>query len=96
MGDEYFEESSDLVTVCVGVTGWLNSARDWWIAEDDYRVNGEVWRVHKFDADPFPSRPHAHCVSGAKRFVGRKLHLGTRELFIGHQSTGDHLTANAI
>lgn len=24
------------------------------------KVNGEVWTIHKYDADPFPSDPHAH------------------------------------
>lgn len=24
------------------------------------RVRGEVWTIHKYDADPFPSNPHAH------------------------------------
>tara|TARA_R110002072_G_scaffold82384_1_gene187768 strand:+ start:77 stop:472 length:396 start_codon:yes stop_codon:yes gene_type:complete len=54
--------------------------------EKDYKVNGEIWQVHKGDADPFPSRPHAHCVGGRDRFVGLKLHLGTRELFHGSKS----------
>lgn len=49
---------------------------------------GEVWRVHKGDADPFPSRPHAHCVGGAKRFVGCKLHLGTAQLYSGRDALG--------
>jgi hypothetical protein len=49
------------------------------ILEEDYRIKGEVWRVHKGDADPYPSKPHAHCVGGAKRFVGLTLHLGTGE-----------------
>ncbi len=24
------------------------------------KVKGEVWTIHKYDADPFPSNPHAH------------------------------------
>jgi hypothetical protein len=51
------------------------------LVQKDYRVAGEVWRVHKNDPDPFPSRPHAHCIGGAARFIGLKLHLGTRQLF---------------
>ena len=68
------------ISVCVGVSRWTDvngSLR----LEEDYRVGGEVWRVHKNDPDPFPSRPHAHCVGGSNRFVGCKLHLGTRQLF---------------
>lgn len=22
---------------------------------------GQIWVVHRYDADPFPSNPHAHC-----------------------------------
>jgi hypothetical protein len=56
--------------------------------EKDYRVKGEVWRVYKTDADPFPSTPHAHCITGAKRFVGCTLHLGTGELYRGREPVG--------
>lgn len=48
---------------------------------EDYRVGGEVWRVYKTDPDPYPSRPHAHCIGGNRRLIGCKLHLGTRQLF---------------
>ena len=59
--------------------------------EKDYRVAGEVWRVHKSDADPFPSSPHAHCISGAKRYEGCTIHLGTGELFKGRRSLGKRM-----
>jgi hypothetical protein len=52
----------------------------YWL-EKDYRVGGEVWSVHKNDPDPYPSRPHANCIGGRQRFIGCKLHLGTRQLF---------------
>jgi len=55
------------------------------VRADDYRVSGVVWRVHQGDADPFPSRPHAHCVGGAKKFLGCKLHLGTARLYRGKE-----------
>jgi len=61
------------------------------IIETDYRVKGEVWRVHKSDADPYPSSPHAHCIAGAKRFVGLTLHLGTAELFDGRKALGRYM-----
>ena len=25
-----------------------------------FKVNGLIWIIHKYDADPFPSNPHAH------------------------------------
>lgn len=44
--------------------------------EQIVKVKGERWEIHKFDADPFPSNPHAHNLDS-----GLKLHLGTGELF---------------
>lgn len=83
-------DSSAHVDATVGVTEWI-TAEGWGILEEDYRVKGEVWRVHKTDADPYPSKPHAHCIAGAKRFVGRTLHLGTAELYDGRKALGRYL-----
>jgi hypothetical protein len=44
--------------------------------EETIRSNGEVWRIHKNDQDPFPSNPHAHNLQS-----GYKLHLGTGMLY---------------
>jgi hypothetical protein len=61
----------------------------------DYRVKGGVWRVHKGDADPFPSNPHAHCIGG--RYAGLKLHLGNGRLFMGATTTtGQRLNNKAF
>ncbi len=38
---------------------------------------GLIWVVHKYDADPFPSIPHAHQIDN--RF---KLHLGTGKIYL--------------
>lgn len=74
--------------------GWIElvDTKGRYLAEKDYRVSGEVWRVHKGDADPFPSRPHAHCVGGAKRYIGCTVHLGTGELFRSATGTGLYLS----
>jgi hypothetical protein len=80
MDEGVVEVSEGYISVCCGVCFWTN-AKGLMILEEDYRVGGEVWRVHKSDADPYPSRPHAHCIDGCRRFVGCKLHLGTRQLF---------------
>lgn len=74
-------DADDYIDLCVGSIEPDDHADNY--RADDYRVSGEVWRVHKGDADPFPSRPHAHCIAGAKRFVGCKLHLGTAQLYKG-------------
>src|SRR5260370_13521319 len=31
------------------------------LTEAEVKLDGEKWTVHKYDADPFPSNPHAHC-----------------------------------
>lgn len=46
------------------------------LTEKTVKLKGEIWRIHKYDADPFPSSPHAHNLE-----TGLKLHLGTGELF---------------
>lgn len=40
------------------------------------KMDGHIWRIHKNDADPFPSKPHAHLVGSTL-----KLHLGNGELY---------------
>jgi hypothetical protein len=84
MGEESFgaivEDTDEFVVVDVGVAVWrLADGR--FILEEDFTVDGEKWRVHKHDADPYPSNPHAHCIAGSRRFIGCKLHLGTGALF---------------
>ena len=45
------------------------------LTEQTVRTKGEVWRIHKNDADPFPSNPHAH--NYPKNLVA---HLGNGDL----------------
>lgn len=90
---EYVEETPEYVNVCVGISQW-QSLDGYPIREKDCKVAGEVWRVHKGDADPFPSIPHAHCIAGSDRFVGCKLHLGTGELFKKRNSLKRRLELN--
>ena len=51
--------------------------------EAQFKHEGEIWVVHKNDADPFPSDPHAHCYE-----KGLKLHLGTGDLYLGAKLVG--------
>lgn len=88
---EVIEDTSEYISVTIGIPEWIDS-RGRFYMEKDYRVAGEVWRVHKYDADPFPSRPHAHCIAGAQRYMGYKLHLGTAELYRNSEASGRYLS----
>lgn len=46
------------------------------LTEQTIRTKGEIWRIHKNDADPFPSNPHAH--NYPKNLVA---HLGNGDLY---------------
>jgi hypothetical protein len=89
-------DTHDYVDLSVGITHWHDSTdtptvQDDGFRADDYRVAGEVWRVHKIDPDPFPSRPHAHCIDGARTVLGCKLHLGNAQLYRGRDPLGRRL-----
>src|SRR5579871_2436935 len=91
MRENYVKMRSDTDTyieICISNSEWTNEEGGLFL-EEDYRVDGEVWRVHKNDCDPFPSKPHAHCING--RFAGCKLHLGTGQRYNGHQALGKFL-----
>jgi len=57
------------------------------LVEVTIKNRGEVWRVHKNDADPWPSNPHAHNLES-----GLTLHLGTGELFMKRRNTGRRIS----
>jgi hypothetical protein len=78
--DGILGDTAEYVDVTVGLLE-MQDAKGRFLIQKDYRVSGEVWRVHKSDADPYPSSPHAHCIGGADRFIGYKLHPGTAELY---------------
>jgi hypothetical protein len=50
--------------------------------EVSVKRDGHVWRIHRNDADPFPSHLHAHNVES-----GLKLDLTTGNLYLGTQFT---------
>src|SRR5262245_9137022 len=87
---EIVAQDEDSIDICVGITEWQEE-HGYYFVEKDFPVNGEIWRVHKSDPDPFPSSPHAHCVDGRERFKGCKLHLGTGELYRDGKPTGRRL-----
>lgn len=51
--------------------------------EEELKHNGEIWLIHKYDRDPFPSNPHAH-----NKESGLKLHLGNGELYFKRKLVG--------
>lgn len=53
------------------------------IIEQQVRHRGEVWVIHRNDADPFPSAPHAHNYEANLR-----LHLGTGNLYLKKRIVG--------
>jgi len=53
------------------------------LVEERIRMAGQVWTIHKNDADPFPSLPHAHSYS-----TGLTLHLGNGKLYSRRQTVG--------
>jgi hypothetical protein len=59
--------------------------------EERVKHNGELWFVHKYDADPFPSDPHAHNYES-----GLKLHLGNGGLYLGKKHVGSLSKKNFI
>ncbi|PKA44032.1 hypothetical protein CWR43_06920 [Rhizobium sullae] len=77
MSETILHEDDDVVEFTLGHIDFEN-ADGLLLIMKDYRIRGEVWQVHKGDADPLPSRPHAHCVDGRGPYKGGKLHLGTR------------------
>ena len=88
---EVLSETDDEIVLTIGLCRWHSVSTGRVIFEEDYKIAGETWRVHLNDADPFPSRPHAHCMNGS--YQGCKLHLGTSELFCKKGSTGRKLNA---
>src|SRR5688572_4725056 len=84
---EMLFEDDDVIEFTFGFLDAVD-AQGRMIVQKDYRLRGEVWRVHKGDADPYPSNPHAHCIDGRRFYQGKKLHLGTGELYDGSHAIG--------
>jgi hypothetical protein len=51
--------------------------------EETIKSKGNIWVIHKSDADPFPSNPHAH-----NKETGLKLNLGSGDLYNGKRHCG--------
>jgi hypothetical protein len=47
-----------------------------YLTEAEVKMRGERWTINKYDADPFPSNPHAHNYA-----QNLKLHLGNGDLY---------------
>ena len=53
------------------------------LVEITIKKDGQIWRIHKNDADPFPSNPHAHNLES-----GLKLDLSNGKLYYKRSDTG--------
>jgi hypothetical protein len=53
------------------------------LTEKEVKFKGEIWVIHKNDADPFPSSPHAHNYQ--ENLV---IHLGDGRLFRKREEVG--------
>ena len=51
--------------------------------EEKVKHKGEIWFIHKYDVDPFPSNPHGH-----NHESNLKLHLGNGNLYMGKRVVG--------
>ncbi|PZU78192.1 MAG: hypothetical protein DI546_04330 [Rhizobium sp.] len=61
------------------------------LLEKVVKVKGEKWEIHRYDADPWPSNPHAH--NYASRL---KMHLGTGELFDKNRQSKGKIAAKKL
>lgn len=61
------------------------------LVEKVVKVKGEKWEIHRYDADPWPSNPHAH--NYASRL---KMHLGTGELFDNNRQSKGKIKAKKL
>ena len=53
------------------------------LIEQQVKIKGEKWVIHKNDADPFPSNPHAHNYQD-----NLVVHLGNGELYQRRRKVG--------
>ena len=53
------------------------------LLEQQIKHKGEIWFVHRHDADPHPSNPHAHNYEN-----NLKLHLGNGDLYMVRRKVG--------
>jgi|SRR3569833_381091 len=53
------------------------------LTEKEVKFESEIWTIHKNDADPFPSNPHAH-----NYVEGLAIHLGDGRLFRKRKEVG--------
>jgi len=53
------------------------------LTEQEVKVNGQIWTIHKNDADPFPSSPHAH--NYPENMI---VHLGNGKLYRKRKEMG--------
>lgn len=61
------------------------------LLEQLIKHKGEIWFVHRHDADPHPSNPHAHNYES-----NLKLHLGNGDLYMIRRKVGSISKKNLL
>ena len=68
-------ENSDYIYIDLGYSPIPSGCRRL-LNEVTIKKDGKIWRIHKNDPDPFPSKPHAHNVES-----GLKMDLSNGDLY---------------
>lgn len=77
------EELPELIAIVEFDESIVPTGTEHGLYEELVKHKGEQWFIHKHDADPFPSNPHAHNYE-----KGLKLHLGNGLLYFGTKQVG--------
>lgn len=51
--------------------------------EETIKAQGEIWRIHRYDPDPFPFLPHAHNIQTGYKLDLRNGRLYKKRKYIG-------------
>lgn len=82
-GCKSIEELPEVIAIVELDESIVPPGAEYGLYEELVKHKGEQWFIHKHDADPFPSNPHAHNYE-----KGLKLHLGNGRLYFGTKQVG--------
>ena len=79
-----YDDDSNFEEITNNINLVLTESNQFILLEVQCTINNKIYTIHKNDADPYPSNPHAHVGN-------KKVHLGTGEYFQGARATGTYL-----